>query len=64
MKAIYRLMHVVSHVNVDLQCIMVTSGVYFGFGSFVVMYRTKPFITSTSLSPTFTYTKQNTHHKY
>ncbi|KAK2185973.1 hypothetical protein NP493_215g00029 [Ridgeia piscesae] len=30
------------------------SGVYAGFGSFVVMYNVKPFITSISLSPTFT----------
>ena len=31
------------------------SGVYVGLGSLVVMYSMKPFITSTSLSPTLTY---------
>ena len=32
-----------------------TSGVYAGFESFVVIYNTKPFMTSISLSPTLTF---------
>ena len=35
--------------------LMLTSGVYDGLGSLVVMYRLNPFITSTSLSPTLTF---------
>jgi len=36
-----------------------TSGVYAGLASLVVTYRRNPVITSTSLSPTFTYYGKN-----